>query len=55
MFVLHSFANGFCYSLGTEQAIGVYLSAGVIASLASYFYKAVTVVGGASLGAVRCY
>lgn len=52
MYVLHSFSNAVCLSLGREQLFGFYMAAGVISSFASYFYKTVTRVGGLSLGAV---
>lgn len=51
MYVLHSFsaaANG----LGREQFLGLYLSAGVISSFASYAFKVATANPGFSLGAV---
>lgn len=40
-------------SLGKEQFLALYLSAGVISSFTSYFYKIVTKQTGLSLGAVR--
>lgn len=52
MFVLHSFSNSACFAMGKEQLLGFYLSAGVVASLASYLQKAVTRTAGMSLGAV---
>lgn len=52
MYVLHSFANAAAQSLGTEQLLGVYLSAGVISSLTSYLFKASVGGAGMSLGAV---
>lgn len=52
MYVLHSFSNSICLALGREQLTGVYMTAGVIASLFSYFHKVATGVGGYSLGAV---
>lgn len=52
MFVLHSFSNTFCSTLGKEQALAVYLSAGVFASLASYCAKFISRTAGGSLGAV---
>lgn len=55
MYVLHSFANAAALSLGTEQLLGVYLSAGVISSLASYVFKAFVGGAGMSLGAVSGY
>lgn len=51
MYVLHSFSaavNG----LGREQFLGLYMSAGVISSLASYAFKVATANPGYSLGAV---
>lgn len=39
-------------SLGKEQTLAVYLSAGVVSSLASYVHKVFVGVGGVSLGAV---
>lgn len=53
MYVLHSFTNPAVLALGMEQFLGVYFSAGVIASLASYVYKAMIGTTGLSLGAVR--
>ena len=53
MYVLHSFSNVAVATLGKEQFLGLYLSAGVMSSLASYIYKAVTSQAGLSLGAVR--
>lgn len=55
MFVLHSFCNTFVISLGYDQALGVYLSAGVLSSFASYFYKMIRVTPVASLGAVSIH
>lgn len=52
MYVLHSFSNAAILSLGKEQFLAVYLSAGVIASLTSVLYKALTVQAGLSIGAV---
>ncbi|KAI8126908.1 mitochondrial, Presenilins-associated rhomboid-like protein [Lucilia cuprina] len=51
MYVLHSFSNAAILSLGKEQFLAVYLSAGVIASLSSVLYKALTLQAGLSLGA----
>ncbi|KAK7866357.1 hypothetical protein R5R35_003283 [Gryllus longicercus] len=51
MYVLHSFSTGAVASLGKEQFLGLYLSAGVISSMASYVYKALTSQPGLSLGA----
>lgn len=53
MYVLHSFSHSFERALGIEQATGVYLTAGVVSSLASYVYKKGIGVPGYSLGAVR--
>lgn len=55
MFVLHSFCNTFVGSLGYEQALGVYLSAGVVASFSGYLYKIIRGVPAASLGAVSIH
>lgn len=52
MYVLHSFANAAVLSLGMEQYLAVYLTAGVVSSLASYLYKASIGTAGLSLGAV---
>ncbi|KAL9912458.1 presenilins-associated rhomboid-like protein, mitochondrial [Glossina fuscipes] len=51
MYVLHSFCNPAIISLGKEQFLGLYLSAGVVASFASILYKSVTAQAGLSLGA----
>ncbi|XP_055389279.1 presenilins-associated rhomboid-like protein, mitochondrial isoform X2 [Condylostylus longicornis] len=51
MYVLHSFSNIAVASLGKEQFLGLYLSAGVISSLASYIFKAACNQPGLSLGA----
>lgn len=54
MYVLHSFsaaANG----LGREQFLGLYLSAGVIASFTSYLFKIAVAAPGYSLGAVSYF
>ena len=53
MYVLHSFSHGSVHSLGKEQFLGMYLSAGVFSSFASYLYKALSNRPGMSLGAVR--
>jgi len=53
MYVMHSFANAAAVSLGKEQFLAVYLSAGVFSSLMSVLYKAATSQAGMSLGAVR--
>lgn len=42
-------------SLGKEQFLALYLSAGVISSFASYLFKAVTKQAGLSLGAVSIF
>lgn len=55
MYVLHSFSNGAVQSLGTEQFLGLYLTGGVLASFASYLYKAVVAQPGLSLGAVSSF
>ena len=52
MYVLHSFSHGAVNALGREQFLGLYLSAGVFSSFASYIYKAVMKQPGLSLGAV---
>lgn len=44
--------SGAVASLGKEQFLGLYLSAGVISSFTSYLFKAVTKQPGLSLGAV---
>lgn len=51
MFVLHSFSSGAVHSLGKEQFLGLYMSAGVISSFTSYLYKFATKAPGLSLGA----
>jgi len=51
MYVLHSFSSGAVASLGKEQFLGLYLSAGVISSFTSYLYKTLTKQPGLSLGA----
>ncbi|XP_053692509.1 presenilins-associated rhomboid-like protein, mitochondrial [Sabethes cyaneus] len=51
MYVLHSFSNPAVATLGREQFLGLYLSAGVIASFASHLFKTVTRQPGLSLGA----
>lgn len=43
---------GAVHSLGKEQFVALYLSAGVISSFTSYLYKVVTKQSGLSLGAV---
>lgn len=54
MYVLHSFSAA-AQGLGREQFLGLYLSAGVIASLASYAFKVATANPGYSLGAVSYF
>jgi len=51
MYVLHSFSTGAVATLGKEQFLGLYLSAGVISSFTSYLYKTITKQPGLSLGA----
>lgn len=51
MYVLHSFSAA-ANVLGPEQFLGLYMSAGVIASFASYVFKIATANPGYSLGAV---
>ncbi|CAG9854849.1 unnamed protein product [Phyllotreta striolata] len=51
MYVLHSFSTGAVQSLGKEQFLAMYLSAGVISSFTSYTYKIITKQPGLSLGA----
>ncbi|XP_055611124.1 presenilins-associated rhomboid-like protein, mitochondrial [Uranotaenia lowii] len=51
MYVLHSFSHAAVATLGREQFLGMYLSAGVIASFASHVLKTVTRQPGLSLGA----
>ncbi|XP_055920917.1 presenilins-associated rhomboid-like protein, mitochondrial [Eupeodes corollae] len=51
MYVLHSFSNGAVLSLGKEQFMALYLSAGVVASLSSVIVKAITSTAGMSIGA----
>jgi rhomboid-like protein len=48
------FATGAVASLGKEQFLGLYMSAGVISSMSSYFHKTLTKKHGFSLGAVSC-
>lgn len=50
MYVLHSFSSA-VNSLGYEQFIALYLSAGVLSSFTSYAFKALTYSPGYSLGA----
>lgn len=52
MYVLNSFSNG-VMALGKEQMLALYLSAGCVASFASYAHKVFAGVAGASLGAVN--
>ncbi|XP_068628270.1 presenilins-associated rhomboid-like protein, mitochondrial [Battus philenor] len=51
MYVLYSFMPAAVASLGKEQFVAMYLSAGVISSFASFFYKVVLNQPGLSLGA----
>lgn len=51
MYVLHSFSSSVCGSLGKEQFLAMYLSGGVISSLASYVFKVAMRCPGPSLGA----
>uniref|UniRef100_A0A182NRE1 rhomboid protease n=1 Tax=Anopheles dirus TaxID=7168 RepID=A0A182NRE1_9DIPT len=51
MYVLHSFSHAAVATLGREQFLGMYLSAGVIASFASHVFKTVVRQPGLSLGA----
>lgn len=51
MYVLHSFMNAAVLTLGKEQFLGFYLSAGVIAAFSSYCYKILSRKSGLSLGA----
>ncbi|XP_062562877.1 presenilins-associated rhomboid-like protein, mitochondrial [Armigeres subalbatus] len=51
MYVLHSFCHAAVATLGREQFLGLYLSAGVIASFASHLFKTVVRQPGMSLGA----
>lgn len=50
MYVLHSFSS-VVRSLGTEQFLALYLSAGVVSSFTSYAFKVATATPGFSLGA----
>jgi hypothetical protein len=49
---MYCFAVGAVASLGKEQFIGLYMSAGVISSMCSYFHRTLTKKPGFSLGAV---
>lgn len=51
MYVLHSFSHAAVATLGREQFLGLYLSAGVIASFASHIFKTIVAQPGLSLGA----
>lgn len=51
MYVLHSFSTGVCASLGKEQFLAMYLSGGVVSSLASHVFKVAMRCPGPSLGA----
>lgn len=46
------FFIGAVASLGKEQFLGVYITAGVISSMSSYFHKAIMKQSALSLGAV---
>lgn len=50
MYVLHSFSSAVS-TLGREQFVGLYLTAGVVSSLASFVFKFMTYAPGYSLGA----
>nr|CAG4647124.1 EOG090X07NR [Megafenestra aurita] len=51
MYVLHSFMNATTQSMGKEQFLGFYLSAGIVSSLASHVFKTALRMPGISLGA----
>ncbi|XP_045760919.1 presenilins-associated rhomboid-like protein, mitochondrial [Maniola jurtina] len=51
MYVLHSFMPAAIASLGKEQFVAMYLSAGVISSFTSFLYKVMLSQPGLSLGA----
>ncbi|CAG9575766.1 unnamed protein product [Danaus chrysippus] len=51
MYVLYSFMPAAIASLGKEQFVAMYLSAGVISSFASFIYKVISNQPGLSLGA----
>ncbi|KAL1500908.1 hypothetical protein ABEB36_006327 [Hypothenemus hampei] len=51
MYVLHSFSTGAVHSLGKEQFLSLYLTAGVFSSFTSYLYKILRKKPGLSLGA----
>ncbi|XP_073943288.1 rhomboid family intramembrane serine protease rho-7 isoform X2 [Choristoneura fumiferana] len=51
MYVLYSFMPAAIASLGKEQFVAMYLSAGVISSFASFLYKVIVNQPGLSLGA----
>ncbi|KAJ8921051.1 hypothetical protein NQ315_015847 [Exocentrus adspersus] len=51
MYVLHSFSTGAVGSLGKEQFLALYMTAGVFSSFTSYLYKVVMKQPGLSLGA----
>lgn len=51
MYVLHSFINAAILTLGKEQFLGLYLTAGVFAACSSNFYKILSGRTGMSLGA----
>lgn len=52
MYVLHSFSHAAVGTLGREQFLALYLTAGVFASFASFCFKYVVQQPGLSLGAV---
>lgn len=52
MYVLHSFSHAAVATLGKEQFLALYLTAGVFASFASFCFKYVVQQPGLSLGAV---
>lgn len=49
---MYCFVVGAVASLGKEQFLGLYMSAGVISSMSSYFHKSLIKKPGFSLGAV---
>jgi len=51
MYVLNSFSSGVCGTMGREQFLAMYLSAGVVSSYFSHAFKIATRIPGASLGA----
>lgn len=52
MYVLYHYSSHVCIPLGKEQAVCLYLTAGCVASFASYMNTVVTGIGGAAFGAV---